>query len=267
MNHRTASLLSLSLFTFLSALPMSHASAEREFAERIVTFSGEDRPYTEADVLRDFGNGRLPERRAYASVHDDALRVLFRDGTKVLDTGLALHVRVPPGDVYEVFFRMRYPESFEAGMHGKMIGLSGGRGYDGGRGDEARGKGDGWSLRLQFDVRPEDIRKTLYLYHAGMEGRYGGPHGATPFFIERGRWYDFRIRVSMQSSPEAGEGRIEVWCDEAKRIDVEGIRFVSREEGRMIDRVRFELFPGGAGHTPTMDHPVDFQSFGWRRVR
>jgi hypothetical protein len=36
-----------------------------------------------------------------------------------------------------------------------------GKGYDVGRGEEARANGDGWSIRLQFDSRPDVITNTL----------------------------------------------------------------------------------------------------------
>jgi hypothetical protein len=243
--------------------PVVARGDSREYAARSVAFDRSDGPYLAAAMAQDFGNARPPAGRDFAAIQDGVLQVTFREGTKVTGTGLAAHIRVPDRPVYDVSFRLRYPEKFETGMHGKMIGLSGGRGYDGGRGDEAREKGDGWSVRFQFDAREADIRKTLYIYQSQMPGRYGGPMGATPFFVRRGEWNDYRLRVTMQSGAEKDNGRIEVWCNNEKRMDLEGVRFVTQESGRNVNRVRLELFPGGGGLTPTRDHIIEIDDFAW----
>jgi hypothetical protein len=262
--HSTCAALALLMRLPGSITPVKAEAQSREYAERAVTFDRANGPYRADAMARDFGNARPPAGRDFAAIRDGVLQVTFREGAKVTNTGLAAHIRVPDRPVYEVRFRLRYPDSFETGMHGKMIGLSGGRGYDGGRGDEARENGDGWSVRFQFDARDEDIRKTLYNYHSGMTGRYGGPMGATPFFVKRGQWNDYRLRITMQSSAADADGRIEVWCNEEKRMDLQNLQLVTREEGRNFNRVRLELFPGGGGVTPTRDHILEIDDFSWR---
>jgi hypothetical protein len=256
-------------FPFLACSPaapqaVAAPTEPREYAERTVDFSRRDGPYTAEQIAADFGNGNPPPHRAFAAIKNQRLHVTFTKGHKVNNTGLSLGVRVPDRPVYEISFKLKYPESFEADMHGKMIGISGGRGYDGGRGDEARENGDGWSIRMQFDSRLNDIRKTLYVYHSQMTGKYGGPHGAGGFAVQRGKWHQYRLRVTMQSAADQADGRIEVWLDGKPQFDVQNVQFVTQESGRNINRVRLELFPGGAGHTPTRDHIIEIDDFAWK---
>jgi len=256
----------LPLLLAACATTLIATAADREYDSRHVDFAHADGPYLQPAMAADFGNANPPAQRAHAVIRAGVLEVTFRAGQKVNDTGLSLHLRVPPRQVYESSFRLRYPETFEAGLHGKMTGLSGGQGYDGGRGAEARAKGDGWSVRLQFDAREKDVSHTLYIYTAVMPGKYGDPHGAGRFAVPRGVWHNVRLRVTMQSAADRADGRVEVWLNDVKQLDVPGLRFVTQESGRQIDRVRLELFPGGGGITPTRDHVIQIDDFGWRAL-
>lgn len=233
-------------------------------AQHTVDFSTtSDGPLTQERVDALFGGGKFNPARGHAEVRDGAMAVTFVEGKKVNDTGLGLHVPVAPSRDYELRFRIRYPEDFQTGLHGKQMGLGGGKGYDGGRGEEARANGDGWSIRLQFDAKPDGVRNGLYVYHANMEGKYGGPAGTGGFLLNRGQWHDIRLRVRMQSAPEEADGVIEVWCDGEKKIERTGFKFVRTEEGRAVDRVRLEMFPGGGGEFPSRDTAVEFDDIAW----
>lgn len=222
-----------------------------------------DGPLTQERVDELFGGGKFDPARGHAVVRGGVMAVTFVEGKKINDTGLGLHIPVAPSQDYELRFRIRYPRDFQHGLHGKQFGLGGGKGYDGGRGEEARRNGDGWSIRLQFDAKADGVRNALYVYHANMEGKYGGPVGAGSFMLERGQWHDIRLRVKMQSAPDAADGAIEVWCDGEKKIERSGFQFVRREEGRAVDRVRLEMFPGGGGDFPTADTVIEFDGIGW----
>lgn len=204
-----------------------------------------------------------PPDRNFAEIRDGVLRVTFTEGKKVTGTGLSLHVPVEPRETCDLSFRIRYPDDFAAGLHGKQLGLSGGKGYDGGRGEEARFNGDGWSVRLQFDAQEDGIRNSLYVYQQAMDGKYGNGLGAGSFLLGRGTWHNLRLRVTMQSAPEAADGCIEVWCDGEKKIGKDGVRLVREEVGRRVDRVRLEIFPGGGGNFPARDHVVELADIAW----
>jgi len=222
-----------------------------------------DGPLDPTEITALFGAKPPPPDRNFAEVRDGVLRVTFKQNKKVSGTGLSLHVPIEPVKVCDLSFRIRYPGDFPAGLHGKQLGMSGGKGYDGGRGEEARLNGDGWSVRLQFDADEAGIRNSLYVYQQGMDGKYGSGLAAGSFLLKRGTWHDLRLRVTIQSAPEASDGRIEVWRDGEKKIDKEGVRFVRDEAGRRIDRVRLEIFPGGGGDFPTKDHVIELQHIAW----
>lgn len=228
-----------------------------------VTFDHPNGPYTGEMHRADFGANPPAAARAFASVVDGALRVGFVRGQKVNQTGYSANVPVDPAREMTLRFRVRYPQDFESGLHGKQLGLSGGAGYDGGRGQQARDNGDGWSVRLQFDSDPEHVTNTLYVYHSQMAGTYGGPHGAKRFALTRGTWHDIRLTVTMQSTAETSDGRIRVWRDGELMIDVADVRFVTQEQGRNINRVRFETFPGGGGAFPSRDTWIEYDDLEW----
>lgn len=229
----------------------------------ILDLSAVDGPLDPAKITVLSGAKPAPPDRNFAEVRDDVLRVTLKEGKKVTGTGLSLHVPIEPVEICDLSFRIRYPEDFAAGLHGKQLGLSGGKGYDGGRGEEARVNGDGWSIRLQFDAKEDGIRNSLYVYQQGMDGKYGNGLGVGSFLLTRGAWHDLRLRVTMQSTPEASDGRIEVWCDGPKRIEKSGVQFVRKEEGRCIDRVRLELFPGGGGDFPAKNYLIELRDIAW----
>lgn len=250
----------------LAALPFVSPAGAREHERREVDFDRGDGVYTPEAMRGDFGNGAAPENRRFVTIRDQALNIRFVKGKKVVETGLGLHVNVPGREAYELSYRIRFPDDFEAGLHGKQLGLSGGRGYDGGRGEEARANGDGWSVRVQFDATEAGVRQSLYVYHAGMTGKYGGPVGSGSFMIERGKWYSLRLRATVPSSPDAADGRIELWCDGERKLDARGLRMVTKEEGRNVNRVRIEMFPGGGGIFPTKDHLIEIDDVVWSAV-
>lgn len=230
-----------------------------------VAFGHPDGAYTTEMARGDFGGGSIPPSRGFARIVDGALEVTHVAGRKVNETGLSLNVRLPPRPRYTVEFRVRYSDAFEAGLHGKQIGLSGGKGYTGGRGEEARDKGDGWSARLQFDSHDAGVTNQLYVYHARMTGVYGEHLGTASrrFEMQRGRWHTLRMRVTMQTDAATPDGRIEVWQDGDLRFDVDGIQWVTREAGRVVDTLRIEVFAGGGGKTPERDNTVQFDDVRW----
>jgi hypothetical protein len=245
------------VFLLLATGSLGHASITP------LDLGAADGPLDPARLAALSGASPPPPDRNFAEIRDGVLRVTFKEGKKVTGTGLSLHVPSEPREICDLSFRIRYPEYFPAGLHGKQLGMSGGKGYDGGRGEEARFNGDGWSVRLQFDVQGDGIRNSLYVYQQGMEGKYGNGLGGGSFLLRRGAWHDLRLRVTMQSEPAAADGRIEVWCDGNKMIDRDGVQFVRKEAGRRIDRVRLEFFPGGGGDFPDTDHVVELADVAW----
>jgi hypothetical protein len=230
-----------------------------------VTFNRPNGPYTPDMTGVDFGNGAAVSTRRFMDIQDQSLNIRFVAGRKVDGTGLGFTARLPPQQQYTLAYRIKYDAQFETGLHGKQFGLSGGRGYTGGLGRDCRENGDGWSVRLQFDAHRDGISNQLYVYHCGMTGKYGEGlgTGSKRFLFTRGQWHEIRMTITMQTRPDSSDGRIEVWCDGVKKFDLPQVRFVTKEAGRNVNRLRMESFPGGGGLVPTRDSYLRVDDVRW----
>ncbi len=236
------------------------------YSSRKIDWTHQSGPYDLKRATTDFGPSKLPVGRDFGRIENNSLWVAFKKDKKVTETGFSLQVKVPPANGYELGFRIRYPKDFPPGLHGKQFGFSGGRGYDGGRGEEARTNGDGWSARLQFDALKNGIRNSLYVYHADMPAKYGDGLKGGSFLLPRNEWVAIRIRVTMPTTLGEATGRIQVWRDNQPEIDVKNLRFVTKESGRHVDTLRMELFPGGGGEFPDKDYEIQISDVSWKPV-
>jgi hypothetical protein len=242
-------------------------TTDKMYAERTVSFSYPNGPYTDVMLSSDFGNGTYPAGRGFADIKDSTYRITFKKGQKVSNTGAAVQLNLPEGTQYTLQYRIKYDAAFQSGLHGKQLGFDIGVGYDGGRGALARKNGDGGSVRLQFDAHGPKIANQLYVYYCGMSGDYGNNPGGQSFSMDRGVWNTIRFTVTMQSSAVSNDGRIEVWCNGEKKINVGNIRFIRKESSRKITRLALESFPGGGGAIPLYDNYVYFDDIKWSKLK
>ena len=224
------------------------------YSSRFVNFNHPNGSYTDQLLHEDFGNGTYPNNRGFASIQDSVYKITFIKGQKVSNTGAAVQLAIEPGQQYMLQYRIKYDSNFQAGLHGKQFGFVTGIGYDGGRGAQARANGDGGSVRLQFDAHDSTISNQLYVYYSEMIGDYGNNPGDQHYSFAKGKWNTIKMIVTMQSAANVYDGRVEVWCNGEKKIDVKNIPFVKAESGRKITKLSFESFPGGGGIFPTYDN-------------
>jgi len=238
-----------------------------KYAERKIDFNIPNGIYTNEMLHKDFGNGSFPVGRGFAVIEDSTYKITFKKGEKVSNTGAAVQVEIPPADTYTLQYRIKYDSDFQEGLHGKQFGFDIGVGYDGGRGAEARANGNGGSVRIQFDAHGAIISNQLYVYYCEMSGAYGNNPGSQHYTMERGKWNTIRMTVTMQSSATSSDGRIEVWCNGIKQIEVTNMHFVNLESGRKITRLAFESFPGGGGAVPLYDNHLFVDDMHWWQGR
>lgn len=255
----------LSRMMFAAGLCATAQAVEKESA--LVAFQRPDGAYTSAMLEQDCGNGAFYSGRDHARIRDGALEITFVEGKKVDGTGAGAAPKIPRKAQYTLQYRIRYDGRFEAGLHGKQFGFNFGAGYNGGRGDEAREKGDGGSVRIQFDAMGDQIQNQLYVYSSDMTTEYGANPGGQKFLMPRGEWATIRLTVTMNSAIDSKDGRIEVWRDGTKAIDVGQLRLARVETGRALNAVSMESFPGGAGIFPTFDNRLSVDDFQWRPGR
>jgi hypothetical protein len=262
MNSLTSVFLRIALIFTCILADASFALAQEAYKAHTVDFNRPNGPYSQKDFCKDFGNFTTDD--AYTYIVDGALRVSFPKGRKI--EGLqGARVSIRPAPTCELEFRILYPKEFQVGLHGKQFGLAGGAAYTGGLGADAAKKGDGWSVRLQFDAHGDEVTNQLYVYHAGMNGKYGEDLGTRhqPLRLKRGKWHHINLRVTMQSAPEKSDGRIEVTLDDKRSIDLKNVRFVTCEKARTIDQLRIESFCGGYGPSPVAGQSVFFDDIRW----
>ena len=239
------------------------ASGQPSRGGKTIDFNRPDGPYGPKEFKRDFGD--FSSDNHLTEIRDRSLRVTFPKGRKIEGLrGARVHVRPARNMILE--FRVMYPKETENGLHGKQFGIAGGAGYTGGRGTEARNKGDGWSVRLRFDSwKDGGLTNQLYVYHASMKGKYGEDLGTDGKRIplRKGQWHTMRLKVTSQSSADKADGEIEVWQDGRRRIHIRNLRLAGKESALAVNEIALESFCGGAGITPTRDNHVFFDDIRW----
>ncbi|MFH4967449.1 polysaccharide lyase [Gaetbulibacter sp. M240] len=237
--------------------------AKVKYEKRSVNFNLPEGRYTNEMLVNDFGNGYFPKNRGFAEIKDSVCKITFRKGLKVHNTGIASQPIIIPGDSYTMEYKIKYDPDFEEGLHGKQFGFGIGKVYNGGEGEEARANGDGGSVRLGFDATKDSISNRLYVYYCKMKGKYGNNPGDQKFSFAKGVWNTIRLKVTMQSAINKADGRIEVWCNGVKKIDVDDLLFVRKESARKITKLAFSSFPGGGGIYPKHDNFLYIDDFRW----
>lgn len=238
-------------------------SGDMVYSSRLVDFNCSNGQYTNEMLVKDFGNGLFPEKRGFASICDSVYKITFNKGQKVINTGAAVQVNIEPSRKYTLQYRIKYDSNFQSDLHGKQIGFNFGVGYDGGRADDARKNGNGGSVRLQFDSNGDSISNQLYVYYSEMTGQYGNNPGGQHYSMKKGMWNTIRMTITMQSTVTSRDGRIEVWCNGVKRIDVQNLKFSREQPGLKITKLAFESFPGGGGAIPEYDNYLYIDDLTW----
>lgn len=253
----------LLLGIFHTASAQNGTYSKRYYKQQKVTFNRPDTPYTNALLLEDFGNGKYYKDRDHAAIVDSTYRIRFKKGCKVGGTGAAVIVGTPKLKQYTMEYLIKYDDDFESGLHGKQFGFNLGVGYSGGASDQAIKNGDGGSVRLQFDAHDDCISNQLYVYYSDMTTEYGCNPGDQKYTIQRGVWNKIKMTVTMETSYESKDARIEVWCNDEKKIDVTGLSLVRKDAHRLITGICFESFPGGGGIYPTHDNYLYLDDVTW----
>ena len=238
-------------------------NAQVTYNKKLVNFNLPDGQYTSEMLVEDFGNGNIFTNRGFAEIENNACKITYPAGFKVNNTGAGAQPIIEPRDKYTLQYKIKYDANFEEGIHGKQFGFGIGVVYTGGRADEARKNGDGGSVRIRFDAEHDSISNQLYVYSCEMKGKYGYNPGNQKYAMLRGVWNTIKLTVTMQSSIDKADGRIEVWCNGIKEIDVDALRFVTKESARKITKLAFSSFPGGGGVYPSYENYLYIDDFQW----
>lgn len=252
---------------FFFATAVLSLRAQNCYEQRTITFDRPDGEYTVRMLREDFGNGSFfAGDRQNAAISDSTYRIKFPKGKKVGGTGSAAVSDIPKQKQYTMEYLIMYPDDFEAGLHGKQFGFRLGVGYSGGSSLSCRTKGDGGTVRIQFDACKNHISNQLYVYYSDMTAEtYGENPGGQKFTMARGVWNRIRLAVTLESSYEEHDAHIEVWCNGEKKIDVTGLSLIRDDAARNITGICFESFPGGGGNYPSCDNYLYLDDLCWWR--
>jgi hypothetical protein len=196
--------------------------------------------------------GRLELIRRHAK--PDAIRVGYpAGGWGSKKSGAQIMFALPPAKTVTAKYRVRFADDFDFVKGGKLPGLAGGSANTGKR----RPTGDGWSARFMWRAGGNAV---LYLYHLDQAKSHGDDFPLGVHF-KPGVWHTIKQRVTVNHSDNS-DGRIEVWFDEAKVLDVTSLR-LQVDDQAPVNRFYFSTFFGGSGDqwSPKQDQIIEFAEF------
>ena len=180
--------------------------------------------------------------------------------------GLVSWVDVQDASEFELSYDFMFDNNFDLSQGGKIgWGLLIGDGFTGG---VPGTNGDGGSVRLMWykawSGAPVIIKP--YIYYKDQPGQYGHDFGkAYPSTgnIAKGVWHKVKMYVKCNTGSNTN-GRLKITINGTTLLDTP-IRFTTNDAKRLINRVTFETFRGGADAswtTPT-DGSIFFDNLSW----
>ena len=165
--------------------------------------------------------------------------------------------QIPGQQEYYFSYSVKFEDGFDfdGSRHsgGKLPGLGSGDLASGG--NKPNGN-NGFTSRYMWR---EGGKAVVYLYHMDQPGTYGedisltGADGNDKYF-ERGQWHNMVQRVKANDGSQSN-GELDVWMDGEQVLDMDGLRFMTNNQG--IDTAYFSTFHGGYGSDWWPDHNVN----------
>jgi len=176
---------------------------------------------------------------------------------------------LPPG-VKEAWvgFCIRFPQTWNSSIGGKLPGFSGNTSIqNGGQGGKPSYGDNAWSARMLFgayDSSIDSVPLGQYIYHTDQSSinNYGDPDWWAPgpkrLFskaarISRSQWHSIKQRIRINSTFKH-DGIIEAWVDGSKVYSRTNLNFTNNENFREIYRFWLDTYHGGAKNTSHEQH-------------
>lgn len=165
--------------------------------------------------------------------------------------------KLPPEKEYYLSYWVKFSNDFDfdGSKHsgGKLPGLAGAGGYCSG-GQTCNGN-NGFSARYMWG---KEGRAKLYLYHMDKPTQWGENFWfkdgeGEDIYFQRGQWHNLIQRVKINDGYKSN-GEIDIWMDGEQVISLQGIRFVTNNQG--IDALMFSTFHGGNSSDWLPDYEV-----------
>lgn len=212
-----------------------------------------DGNYTEGLMTSDFGDAQLlnalgdrfkiiSDTEAYDG---KSLRVTYNAGEiGASNSGGQFFAFLEPRDEYYLDYYIKFDETFDFQLGGKLPGLSGGESNSGGD----KPSGDGWSARYMWRQGGEAI---VYLYHMDQSATFGDDLYLNRQFVP-GQWHRLTQRVKVNTDNN-NDGELQVWFDGELVLLRTNIRYRNNNQAP-VDHFFFSTFHGG--NTPEWEPDV-----------
>jgi hypothetical protein len=247
---------------------------QEQIADVVSTFSPSmywksraDGLYSQIQATEDFKNVVTGWNQSRMQISGGKLRTTLLKNTVGPEGGLVSWIDVPDADEYQLQFDMMFDNNFDFSQGGKVgFGLLIG---DGNTGGAPAWSGNGGSVRLMWYKNTSNSPVILkpYVYYKDQPGQYGDDFGrAYPnngSSISKGTWHTVKMYVKSNTSNNT-DGYIQMSVDGVTLLD-QPIRFTSNNSKRLVNRITFETFRGGADSSwqSSTDGQIYFDNVSW----
>lgn len=218
--------------------------------------------YTMAQATLDFMNP-INGWTDRMSISGGKLKTTLTKNVVGPDGGLVSWLDIPDASEYNMSYDFMFDNNFDLSQGGKIgWGFLIGDGFTGGVPGTG---GTGASVRLMWykawSGAPVIIRP--YIYYKDQPGQYGDDFGKvypTSGSISKGVWHKVNMYVKCNTGSNTN-GRLKITIDGYTLVDMP-IRYTTNDAKRLINRVTFETFRGGAdaSWTSTTDGIIYFDN-------
>ncbi|MDR9403831.1 MAG: hypothetical protein RI580_10360 [Halothece sp. Uz-M2-17] len=163
-------------------------------------------------------------------------------------------LNIPPQEALLLSYYVRFPHHFQFVKGGKLPGLFGGKGNNGG---EIPDGTDGFSTRYMWR---EQGKGEIYAYLPTSQN-YGTSMGRGHWQFKREQWYHLQQKIVL-NQPNQANGVIQVWVNGKEVIDQTNVLFRTTDALK-IDGILFSTFFGGgdASWATPEDTYAEFANF------
>jgi hypothetical protein len=221
-------------------------------------------PYTLAQATLDFKNVVTGWDQNRMQIIGGKLRTTLLANVVGPDGGLVSWIDIADGAEYQLQFDMMFDNNFDFSAGGKVgFGFLLGAGYTGG---QPASDGNGGSARIMWYKSGGRSSLKPYIYHKDQPGQYGDDFAKTypaTGSIAKGQWHTVKIYVKSNTGSNT-DGRLQVSINGTTLLD-KAMRWTTNDAKRLINRICFETFRGGAdaSWTSPTDGQIYFDKVSW----
>jgi hypothetical protein len=229
------------------------------------SFTRVDGTYTMTQAATDYKSSVNGWSDARMNISGGKLRTTLTKNVVGPDGGLVSWIDVPDASQYQLQFDMMFDSQFDFSAGGKIgYGFLIGEGNTGG---DPGWDGNGGSARIMW-YKGWDGRVYLqpYVYYKDQPGQYGNDFGKSypaTGSLQKGTWYTVKMLFNANTGSNT-DGRIQMVVNGTTLLD-QPIRWTTNDLQRLVNRVTFETFRGGAdaSWTSTTDGNIYFDNVSW----